>query len=192
MSIGYLIDEETPMIWRGPMVTQALEQLLNDTQWSDLDYMIIDLPPGTGDTQLTLAQKVPVAGAIIVTTPQDIALLDARKGFKMFEKVEVPILGVVENMSIHICSECGHEEHIFGDGGGKRMAEDYGVQCLGSLPLELRIREEADSGKPTVVADPEARASQIYREIARKAAAKLSRQAKNYSSKFPNIVIQTN
>ena len=192
MSIGYLIDEETPMIWRGPMVTQALEQLLNDTQWTDLDYMIIDLPPGTGDTQLTLAQKVPVAGAIIVTTPQDIALLDARKGFKMFEKVEVPILGVVENMSIHICSECGHEEHIFGDGGGKRMAEDYGVQCLGALPLELRIREEADSGKPTVVADPEARASQIYREIARKAAAKLSRQAKNYSSKFPNIVIQNN
>ena len=192
MSIGYLIDEETPMIWRGPMVTQALEQLLNDTQWTDLDYMIIDLPPGTGDTQLTLAQKVPVAGAIIVTTPQDIALLDARKGFKMFEKVEVPILGVVENMSIHICSECGHEEHIFGDGGGKRMAEDYGVQCPGALPLELRIREEADSGKPTVVADPEARASQIYREIARKAAAKLSRQAKNYSSKFPNIVIQNN
>ncbi len=185
MSIGYLIDEETPMIWRGPMVTQALEQLLNDTQWTDLDYMIIDLPPGTGDTQLTLAQKVPVAGAIIVTTPQDIALLDARKGFKMFEKVEVPILGVVENMSIHICSECGHEEHIFGDGGGKRMAEDYGVECLGALPLELRIREEADSGKPTVVADPEARASQIYREIARKAAAKVVSPSEELLIKVP-------
>jgi ATP-binding protein involved in chromosome partitioning len=192
MSIGFLIDEETPMIWRGPMVTQALEQLLNDTNWSDLDYLIIDLPPGTGDTQLTLAQKVPVSGAIIVTTPQDIALLDARKGFKMFEKVEVPVLGIVENMSIHICSECGHEEHIFGEGGGSRMAEQYGVDFLGALPLELRIREEADSGKPTVVAEPESRPAQIYREIARKAAAKLSRQAKNYSAKFPNIVIQNN
>ncbi|MGD2116947.1 MAG: iron-sulfur cluster carrier protein ApbC [Chromatiales bacterium] len=192
MSIGFLIDEETPMIWRGPMVTQALEQLLNDTNWSDLDYLIIDLPPGTGDTQLTLAQKVPVSGAIVVTTPQDIALLDARKGFKMFEKVEVPVLGIVENMSIHICSKCGHEEHIFGEGGGSRMAEQYGVDFLGALPLELRIREETDSGKPTVVADPEARPSQIYREIARKAAAKLSLQAKSYAAKFPNIVIQNN
>jgi ATP-binding protein involved in chromosome partitioning len=192
MSIGFLIDEETPMIWRGPMVTQALEQLLNDTNWTELDYLIIDLPPGTGDTQLTLAQKVPVSGAVIVTTPQDIALLDARKGFKMFEKVEVPVLGIVENMSIHICSKCGHEEHIFGEGGGARMAEQYGVDFLGALPLELRIREETDSGKPTVVADPEARPSQIYREIARKAAAKLSMQAKSYASKFPNIVIQNN
>jgi ATP-binding protein involved in chromosome partitioning len=192
MSIGFLIDEETPMIWRGPMVTQALEQLLNDTNWSELDYLVIDLPPGTGDTQLTLAQKVPVSGAIVVTTPQDIALLDARKGFKMFEKVEVPILGIVENMSIHICSECGHEEHIFGQGGGERMASEYGVNFLGALPLETRIREETDAGKPTVVAEPESRPAMIYREIARKAAAKLSRQAKSYAAKFPNIVIQNN
>jgi len=192
MSIGFLIDEETPMIWRGPMVTQALEQLLNDTNWSDLDYLVIDLPPGTGDTQLTLAQKVPVSGAVIVTTPQDIALLDARKGFKMFEKVEVPILGIVENMSTHICSNCGHEEHIFGEGGGERMAKEYGVDFLGALPLEMRIREETDSGKPTVVAEPESRISQIYREIARKTAAKLAMQAKSYASKFPNIVIQNN
>jgi len=192
MSIGFLIDEETPMIWRGPMVTQALEQLLNDTNWDELDYLVIDLPPGTGDTQLTLAQKVPVSGAIVVTTPQDIALLDARKGFKMFEKVEVPVLGIVENMSIHICSKCGHEEHIFGEGGGSRMASEYGVDFLGALPLESRIREETDNGKPTVVAEPESRTAQIYREIARKAAAKLSRQAKSYAAKFPNIVIQNN
>jgi ATP-binding protein involved in chromosome partitioning len=192
MSIGFLIDEETPMIWRGPMVTQALEQLLNDTNWTDLDYLVIDLPPGTGDTQLTLAQKVPVAGAIIVTTPQDIALLDARKGFKMFEKVEVPVLGIVENMSTHICSNCGHEEHIFGDGGGSRMAEQYGVDLLGQLPLDIRIREEADGGRPTVVADPDCRISLSYREIARKAAAKLSLQAKDYAAKFPSIVIQNN
>jgi ATP-binding protein involved in chromosome partitioning len=192
MSIGFLIDEETPMIWRGPMVTQALEQLLNDTNWDKLDYLVIDLPPGTGDTQLTLAQKVPVSGAVIVTTPQDIALLDARKGFKMFEKVEVPVLGIVENMSIHICSKCGHEEHIFGEGGGARMAEQYGVDFLGALPLDIRIREETDGGNPTVVAEPEARISQIYREIARKTAAKLSLQAKSYAAKFPNIVIQNN
>jgi len=192
MSIGFLIDEETPMIWRGPMVTQALEQLLNDTNWDKLDYLVIDLPPGTGDTQLTLAQKVPVSGAIIVTTPQDIALLDARKGFKMFEKVEVPVLGIVENMSIHICSKCGHEEHIFGEGGGSRMASQYNVDFLGALPLDIRIREETDSGKPTVVAEPDSRISQIYREIARKAAAKLSLQAKSYASKFPSIVIQNN
>ncbi len=190
MSIGFLIDEETPMIWRGPMVTQALEQLLNDTRWKDLDYLIIDLPPGTGDTQLTLAQKVPVSGAVIVTTPQDIALLDARKGLKMFEKVEVPILGVVENMSTHICSQCGHEEHIFGAGGGQTMASEAGIELLGSLPLEMGIRLNADSGKPTVVADPESRTAEIYREIARKAAARLSRQAKDYSAAFPNIVIQ--
>ena len=192
MSIGFLIDEETPMIWRGPMVTQALEQLLNDTNWDELDYLVIDLPPGTGDTQLTLAQKVPVSGAIIVTTPQDIALLDARKGFKMFEKVEVPILGIVENMSTHICSQCGHEEHIFGEGGGERMAGEYDVNFLGALPLEMRIREETDSGKPTVVAEPASRPAMIYREIARKAAAKLSRQAKSYAAKFPNIVIENN
>ena len=192
MSIGFLIDEETPMIWRGPMVTQALEQLLNDTNWSDLDYLVIDLPPGTGDTQLTLAQKVPVAGAVIVTTPQDIALLDARKGLKMFEKVEVPVLGIVENMSIHICSSCGHEEPIFGQGGGQSMADQYNVDLLGQLPLDIRIREETDGGKPTVAAEPEARISQIYREIARKTAAKLSLQSKSYAAKFPNIVIQNN
>jgi ATP-binding protein involved in chromosome partitioning len=192
MSIGFLIDEETPMIWRGPMVTQALEQLLNDTNWADLDYLVIDLPPGTGDTQLTLAQKVPVSGAVIVTTPQDIALLDARKGLKMFEKVEVPVLGIVENMSIHICSNCGHEESIFGTGGGQAMSDQYGVDLLGQLPLDIRIREETDGGKPTVVAEPEARISQIYREIARKTAAKLSRQAKDYAAKFPSIVIQNN
>ena len=192
MSIGFLIDEETPMIWRGPMVTQALEQLLNDTNWSDLDYLVVDLPPGTGDTQLTLAQKVPVSGAVIVTTPQDIALLDARKGLKMFEKVEVPVLGIVENMSIHICSNCGHEEPIFGTGGGQRMSEQYSVDLLGQLPLDIRIREETDGGKPTVVAEPDARISQIYREIARKTAAKLSLQAKDYAAKFPSIVIQNN
>ena len=190
MSIGFLIEEETPMIWRGPMVTQALEQLLNDTNWSDLDYLVIDLPPGTGDTQLTLAQKVPVSGAVIVTTPQDIALLDARKGLKMFQKVEVPVLGIVENMSIHICSNCGHEEHIFGQGGGATMSKQYGIDLLGSLPLDIHIREETDSGKPTVVAQPESRATEIYRSIARKTAAKLSLQAKDYAAKFPRIVIQ--
>ncbi len=190
MSIGYLIDEETPMIWRGPMVTQALEQLLRDTHWQDLDYLIIDLPPGTGDVQLTLAQKVPVTGAIIVTTPQDIALLDARKGLKMFEKVEIPVLGVVENMSTHLCSKCGHEEHIFGEGGGSRMADQYDVDFLGALPLDIRIREETDAGKPTVVADPDCRIAQIYRDIARRVAAKLALQKKDFSAKFPNIVIQ--
>ncbi|MDX1252856.1 MAG: iron-sulfur cluster carrier protein ApbC [Gammaproteobacteria bacterium] len=190
MSIGYLIDEETPMIWRGPMVTQALEQLLKDTNWRDLDYLVIDLPPGTGDTQLTLTQKIPVSGAVIVTTPQDIALLDARKGLKMFEKVDVPVLGVIENMSTHICSKCGHEEHIFGSGGGSRMAEEYGVDFLGSLPLDIRIREDADGGHPTVMADPGGRIAGIYRDIARRVAAKLSQRARDYSAKFPNIVIQ--
>ena len=190
MSIGFMIDEETPMIWRGPMVTQALEQLLNDTNWDDLDYLVIDLPPGTGDTQLTLAQKVPVSGAVIVTTPQDIALLDARKGLKMFQKVEVPILGIVENMSIHICSKCGHEEHIFGTGGGGRMADEQDVDFLGSLPLDIHIREQADGGKPSVVADPDSRIAEIYREIARRMAARLAQQAKDFSAKFPNIVIQ--
>ena len=192
MSIGYLIDEETPMIWRGPMVTQALEQLLNDTQWKDVDYLIIDLPPGTGDIQLTLAQKVPVSGALIVTTPQDIALLDARKALKMFEKVDVHVLGVVENMSIHICSNCGHEEHIFGEGGGQRMAEQYHVDFIGALPLDKQIREEVDSGKPTVVVDPDGRITQIYREIARRVSAKLSLRAREFGAKFPNIVIQNN
>lgn len=192
MSIGFLIDEETPMIWRGPMVTQALEQLLSDTRWGELDYLVIDLPPGTGDIQLTLSQKIPVSGAVIVTTPQDIALLDARKGLKMFEKVEVPVLGIIENMSLHICSKCGHEEHIFGEGGGQRMAEDYNVELLGALPLDIRIREQADNGKPTVAADPDSRIAEIYREIARRTAAQLAQKAKDFSSKFPNIVIQNN
>ena len=190
MSIGLMIEEDTPMIWRGPMVTQALTQLLTETDWSDLDYLIIDLPPGTGDIQLTLCQRVPVSGAIIVTTPQDIALLDAKKGLKMFEKVEVPVLGIVENMSTHICSKCGHEEHIFGAGGGALMAEQYAVPLLGSLPLDIRIREQADGGKPTVAAEPDSKIAAAYREIARKAAAKLSLQARNKSIKFPNIVIQ--
>ena len=190
MSIGFLIDVETPMVWRGPMVTQALEQLLNNTNWSDLDYLVVDLPPGTGDIQLTLAQRVPVTGAVIVTTPQDIALLDARKGLKMFEKVEIPVMGVVENMSTHICSKCGHEEHIFGEGGGRRMAEQNDVDFLGSIPLDIRIREQTDGGKPTVVADPDGRLSQIYRDIARRVTGKLSKQKKDFSAKFPGIVIQ--
>jgi ATP-binding protein involved in chromosome partitioning len=190
MSIGYLIDEETPMIWRGPMVTQALEQLLRDTAWKDVDYLIIDLPPGTGDTQLTLAQKVPVTGAVIVTTPQDIALLDARKGLKMFEKVEIPVLGVVENMSVYICPQCGHEDHIFAQGGGQKMAEDYDVDFLGALPLDRSIREQTDAGKPTVAADPEGRIAQMYRDIARRVAARLALQRKDYAGKFPSIVIQ--
>ena len=190
MSIGYLIEEETPMIWRGPMVTQALEQLLRDCNWRDVDYLVIDLPPGTGDTQLTLAQKIPVSGAVIVSTPQDIALLDARKALKMFEKVEVPVLGVVENMSTHICSKCGHEEHIFGHGGGERMAAQYDVPFLGSLPLDIAIREDADSGRPTVVRDPDGTIAGLYREIARRVAGRLSLQAKDYRQAFPNIVIQ--
>ena len=192
MSIGFMIDEETPMIWRGPMVTQALEQLLRDTRWKSLDYLIIDLPPGTGDVQLTLAQKVPVSGAVIVTTPQDIALLDARKGLKMFEKVEVPVLGVVENMSIHICNECGHAEHIFGQGGGEKMCDMHNVDFLGALPLDINIRINADEGHPSVADDPESTSSMLYREIARRTAAKLSLKAKDYSAKFPNIVIQNN
>ncbi len=190
MSIGYLINDETPMIWRGPMVTSALEQLLGDTNWEDLDYLVIDLPPGTGDIQLTLCQKIPVSGAMIVTTPQDIALLDARKALKMFEKVEVPVFGIVENMSTHICSSCGHEEHIFGSGGGQQMAEQYGVDLLGSLPLDITIREGVDSGRPTVAMDTESRITEIYRDIARKTAAKLSQRAKDFSAKFPKIVVE--
>ena len=161
MSIGFLIDVETPMVWRGPMVTQALQQLLNDTRWNDVDYLIVDMPPGTGDIQLTLAQKVPVTGAVIVTTPQDIALLDARKGLKMFQKVGIPIVGIVENMSTHICSQCGHEEHIFGEGGGEKMCKDYDVEFLGALPLDIKIREHTDAGTPTVVADPDGRIAEI-------------------------------
>jgi len=192
MSIGFLVDEESPMIWRGPMVTQALEQLLKDTQWDDLDYLVVDMPPGTGDIQLTLAQKVPVSGSIIVTTPQDIALLDARKAYKMFEKVEIPVLGVVENMSTHICSNCGHEEHIFGEGGGQTMATDYGTEFLGDVPLDRQIREGADGGRPSVVSDPDGAVSQKYKAIARKTAARLAMRKKDYSAKFPNIVIQQN
>lgn len=190
MSIGYLIDPDQPMIWRGPMVTGALQQLLNQTQWTDIDYLIIDLPPGTGDIQLTLAQQIPVSGAVIVTTPQDIALIDAQRGLGMFEKVNVPILGVVENMSIHICNNCGHEEAIFGQGGGVAMAAKNKVDLLGSLPLDIRIREYADSGRPTVAADPDGRPAQLYKAIARKMAAKLALRAKDFSGKFPNIVIQ--
>ncbi|WP_020484534.1 iron-sulfur cluster carrier protein ApbC [Methylomonas sp. MK1] len=190
ISIGYLIDPDQPMIWRGPMVTGALQQLLNQTQWHDVDYLIIDLPPGTGDIQLTLAQQIPVSGAVIVTTPQDIALIDAQRGLGMFEKVNVPILGLVENMSVHICSNCGHEEAIFGQGGGVAMAIKNKLDLLGSLPLDIQIREYADSGRPTVVADPDGRPAQIYKAIARKMAAKLAMRARDYSGRFPNIVIQ--
>ena len=189
MSIGFLIEEEQPMIWRGPMVTQALEQLLNNTNWSDLDYLVVDLPPGTGDIQLTLAQRVPVTGAVIVTTPQDIALIDARKGLKMFEKVGIPIIGVVENMSLHICSNCGHEERIFGEGGGERMCKDYSVEFLGALPLDGAIRADTDSGKPSVVSDPDGRVTEIYKKIARRVAVKIGETAVDHSAKFPNIVI---
>ena len=189
-SIGFLIDADTAMVWRGPMVTQALEQLLKDTRWRDVDYLVIDLPPGTGDIQLTLAQKVPVTGAVIVTTPQDIALIDARKGLKMFEKLQIPILGIVENMALHVCSKCGHEEAIFGSGGAARMGKDYGVEVLGQLPLDIRIREQADSGRPTVVADPESRAAEIYRAIARRVAVKIGELQRDMSGKFPNIVVQ--
>ena len=189
-SIGFLIDVDTPMVWRGPMVTQALEQLLKDTNWRDLDYLVVDLPPGTGDIQLTLAQKVPVTGAIIVTTPQDIALIDARKGLKMFEKVGIPILGIVENMSFHVCPKCGHESHIFGTGGAERMAKDYGTELLGQLPLDESIRSQADSGKTTVVSDPDGPLAAIYRKIARRAAVKIAESQRDMTSKFPNIVVQ--
>ena len=190
MSIGLFLGEDTPTIWRGPMTTQYLQQLLTTTLWQDLDYLLIDLPPGTGDIQLTLAQRVPVSAAIIVTTPQDIALLDAKKALKMFEKVEVPVLGIVENMAVHVCSNCGHAEHIFGAGGGDRMAAQYGVPLLGSLPLDIAIREQADSGAPTVVSQPDSAVALAYRDIARRAAGRLAMQAKNKSIAFPSIVIQ--
>lgn len=190
MSIGLLVGEDTPMIWRGPMATQALQQLLGDTRWDGLDYLVIDLPPGTGDIQLTLAQRIPVSGAVVVTTPQDIATLDARKALQMFNKVEVPVLGIVENMAVHTCSNCGHVEHVFGAGGGERMAAQYGVPLLGSLPLDIRIREQADAGTPTVAADPDSALSLAYRDIARRAAARLSLQARNKAIGLPNIVIQ--
>jgi ATP-binding protein involved in chromosome partitioning len=190
ISIGFLIDVDTPMVWRGPMVTQALEQLLKDTRWRELDYLVVDLPPGTGDIQLTLAQKVPVTGAVIVTTPQDIALIDARKGLKMFEKVGIPILGVVENMSFHVCPQCGHESHIFGRGGAEKMCRDYGAELLGQLPLDEAIRSQADSGKPTVVSDPDGPVAEIYRRIARRCAVKIAESQRDMTSKFPNIVVQ--
>ena len=189
-SIGFLIDTDTPMVWRGPMVTQALEQLLRETNWRDLDYLIVDMPPGTGDIHLTLSQKIPVTGAVIVTTPQDIALLDARKGLKMFEKVGIPILGIVENMAIHVCTNCGHAEHIFGAGGGERMARDYDVEYLGGLPLDIRIREQTDSGNPTVVAEPDGEIARAYKTIARRVAVKIAEQAKDMSLKMPAIVVQ--
>ncbi len=189
-SIGFMIDLDTPMVWRGPMVTQALEQLLRETNWRELDYLVVDMPPGTGDIHLTLAQKIPVTGAVIVTTPQDIALIDARKGLKMFEKVGIPILGVVENMAMHQCSKCGNIEHIFGSGGGERMSKEYDVEYLGGLPLDIRIREQADSGKPTVVADPDGPVAAIYRQIARRIAVKIAEKARDMSRKIPAIVVQ--
>ncbi|OBV41010.1 iron-sulfur cluster carrier protein ApbC [Janthinobacterium psychrotolerans] len=189
-SIGFMIDPDEPMVWRGPMVTQALQQLLDQTNWRDLDYLIVDMPPGTGDIQLTLSQKVPVTGAVIVTTPQDIALLDARKGLKMFEKVGIPILGVVENMSTHICSNCGHAEEIFGAGGGAKMCADFGVEFLGALPLTMAIRQQTDSGTPTVVAEPDGPVAVIYKQIARTIAIKVAEKAKDMTNKFPSIVIK--
>ncbi len=189
MSIGFLVDADNPMIWRGPMATQALEQLLRQTNWGDLDYLVVDMPPGTGDIQLTLSQRVPLTGAVIVTTPQDIALLDARKGLKMFEKVGVPILGIVENMAVHICTQCGHAEHIFGAEGGKKMAAEYGVDYLGALPLSMHIREQADSGRPTVVSDADGEVAGIYKTVARQVAVKVAQRAKDFSAKFPTISI---
>ena len=190
MSIGFLIDPEQPMVWRGPMVTQALTQLLSDTDWGDLDYLVIDMPPGTGDIQLTLAQRVPVSGAVIVTTPQDIALADARKGLKMFEKVNVPVLGIVENMSVHVCANCGHVEHLFGAGGGARMAAQYGVELLGELPLDARVRAEADGGVPTVAAAPDSPHAAPYFLMARRTGAALARRSKDRSMLFPKIVVE--
>jgi ATP-binding protein involved in chromosome partitioning len=189
MSIGFLVDQDEAMIWRGPMATQALEQLLRQTNWRDLDYLIVDMPPGTGDIQLTLSQRVPMTGAVIVTTPQDIALLDAKKGIKMFEKVGVPILGLVENMAVHVCTQCGHKEHIFGADGGKKMAASYGMDYLGALPLNMQIRLQADSGKPTVVADPDGEVAAIYKAMARLVAVKIAAKAKDFSSKFPSIKV---
>ncbi|WP_322042891.1 iron-sulfur cluster carrier protein ApbC [Paraburkholderia sp. J67] len=189
-SIGFLVDQDNPMVWRGPMATSALEQLLRQTNWRELDYLVVDMPPGTGDIQLTLSQRVPVTGAVIVTTPQDIALLDAKKGLKMFEKVGIPILGIVENMAVHVCSNCGHAEHIFGAGGGERMAKEYGVEVLGSLPLDISIREQADSGAPTVVAAPDSAVAGTYKAIARRIAIQIAERSRDMSSKFPTIVVQ--
>ena len=192
MSIGFLVDADNPMIWRGPMATQALEQLLRQTNWRELDYLIVDMPPGTGDIQLTLSQRVPLTGAVIVTTPQDIALLDARKGIKMFEKVGVPILGVVENMAVHVCEKCGHVEHIFGAEGGKKMAAEYNIDYLGALPLNLSIRVQTDGGRPSVVSEPEGEIAGLYKSVARQMAVKIAQRAKDFSSKFPTISISKN
>jgi ATP-binding protein involved in chromosome partitioning len=192
MSIGFLVAQDEAMIWRGPMATQALEQLLRQTNWRDLDYLIVDMPPGTGDIQLTLSQRVPMTGAVIVTTPQDIALLDAKKGIKMFEKVGVPILGIVENMAVHVCSQCGHSEHIFGEDGGKKMAADYSMDYLGALPLDMQIRLQADNGRPTVVADPDGDVAGIYKAVARKVAVSIAAKNKDFSAKFPTITISKN
>ena len=192
MSIGFLVAQDEAMIWRGPMATQALEQLLRQTNWKELDYLIVDMPPGTGDIQLTLSQRVPMTGAVIVTTPQDIALLDAKKGIKMFEKVGVPILGIVENMAVHVCTNCGHVEHIFGVDGGKKMAADYGMDYLGALPLNMQIRVQADGGRPTVVADPDGEVAAIYKAVARKVAITIAAKAKDFSGKFPSIKISKN
>jgi ATP-binding protein involved in chromosome partitioning len=192
ISIGFLIEPDNPMIWRGPMATQALEQLLRQTNWADLDYLIVDMPPGTGDIQLTLSQRVPLTGAVIVTTPQDIALLDARKGIKMFEKVGVPILGIVENMAVHVCEKCGHIEHIFGADGGRKMAEEYKMDYLGALPLNLSIRVQADSGRPTVVSDPDGEIAGLYKSVARQVAVKIAQRAKDFSAKFPTITVSKN
>ena len=189
MSIGFLVEPDQAMIWRGPMATQALDQLLRQTNWQDLDYLIVDMPPGTGDIQLTLSQRVPLTGAVIVTTPQDIALLDARKGIKMFEKVGVPILGIVENMAVHVCTNCGHIEHIFGEDGGKKMAAEFEMDYLGGLPLDMQIRLQADGGTPTVVADPNGSVAGLYMAIARKLAVSVAAKAKDFSSKFPSITI---
>jgi ATP-binding protein involved in chromosome partitioning len=189
MSIGFLVDPDEAMIWRGPMATQALEQLLRQTNWKDLDYLIVDMPPGTGDIQLTLSQRVPMTGAVIVTTPQDIALLDARNGIRMFEKVGVPILGIVENMAVHVCSNCGHAEHIFGADGGKKMAQQYNTPYLGALPLDMKIRLAADSGTPTVAAAPDSDVAAIYKDVARRVAVGIAETAKDFSAKFPSITI---
>ena len=189
MSIGFMVAQDEAMIWRGPMATQALEQLLRQTNWKNLDYLIVDMPPGTGDIQLTLSQRVPITGAVIVTTPQDIALLDAKKGIKMFEKVGVPILGIVENMAVHVCSQCGQTEHIFGVDGGKKMAVEYGMDYLGALPLDMQIRLQADNGRPTVVADPDGEVAGIYKAVARKVAVTLAAKAKDFTAKFPSIKI---
>ena len=189
-SIGFLVGADTPMVWRGPMATQALEQLLRDTRWEDLDYLVVDMPPGTGDIHLTLAQRIPVTGAVIVTTPQDIALIDARKGLKMFEKVGIPVLGIVENMALHRCSQCGHVEHIFGKGGGEAMAGEYKVPYLGGLPLDIRIREQADAGRPTVIAEPDGELARLYLSIGRRIAIAVAAQAVSHAGKFPSIVVQ--